>query len=332
MPRFKAILVAILFGALVAGALRSRGAGAPPAKPGDPKNMGDDGSAGIARVAPSNTGDTDASYWRHLSEEQQNQAVAALKTFAQKSADSLKHPLHLHESRHFLFYSDLSGIQAARYLSLLDRMYGKLSDLFGLQKGDNLWRGKSLVIVFNHIEDYREYERLIENDDPGGSFAITHCFGDGMVHMALYRYPDDVQFEHLLVHESVHGFLHRYRSPARIPSWANEGLADEAASELIFEKNRAKIMVGLARAGLAQHHDSVGDFFTASHIDGWQYPIAETLCAWMIHHDRDGYLAFINGIKDGQPWDESLKKNFKMSPDKLLSEYGKSIGVKGIKM
>ena len=304
----------------------------PSPRSSDDKTADSDSSGGIARSGPRDSGDVDPAFWGHLTEDQEAEAIASLKKFAEKSAGTLKHPMQLQESRYFLFYSDLQGIEAVRCVQLLDRMYGKLSDLFGLKKDENLWRGKSLVFAFARVEDYRLYERLVENNDPGSSFAMTHCFGDGMVHTAFYRYPDSTQFEHLLVHESVHGFLHRYRSPYRIPSWANEGLADEAASELIPDKPRARFMLGLPRAGLEKHGASVGDFFTVRHIDGWQYPVAETLSGWMIQKNKQGYLGFINGIKDGQAWDESLKKNFKMPPDKMLGEYAKSLGMKGIKM
>ena len=47
---------------------------------------------------------------------------------------------------------------------------------------------------------------------------MTHCFGDGMVHTALFRHPDDTQFAHLLVcmqRIRVHSFLHRYTGRGR---------------------------------------------------------------------------------------------------------------------
>ncbi len=280
---------------------------------------------------PRQVGQANPAFWGQLTDDQQAGAVAELKKFAAASAEQLKHPLHLQETRLFLFYSDLPVNEATRDVLLLERMYGKLAELFGLEKGRNLWRGKALVCVFAKIEDYRLYERLCENTDPGGSFGMTDCFGDGLVHMAFYRSPDDLQFAHLLVHESVHGFLHRYRSPVRVPAWANEGLADDLASELVPDARRAKWVGKLARAGLEQHGNSVGDIFTARHIDGWQYPIAESICALMIRENRRGYLDFINGIKDGQDWEKSLKANFKMTPDKLLGDYAKSIGMKSIK-
>ena len=291
----------------------------------------EDSSAVSHSSGPAQIGDIEPAYWRALTEDQQNEAIGILKSFAEKSSDKLKHPLRAHESKLFLFYSDLTENEAARYVTLLERMYVKLAELFGIDKRQNLWRGKALVFVFTRIEDYRLFERLVEGIDPGNSVGMTHCYGDALVHMAFYRYPNDTQFAHLLVHESVHGFLHRYRTPVRVPSWANEGLAEDLASELVPDPTRMRSLNGLARACLRQHNNAVGDFFTTRQIDAWQYPMAESLCAWMIQHDRNGYLDFINGIKDGQKWEESLKANFKLTKEKLLSEYGKAIGVKALK-
>lgn len=302
----------------------------PPPKHGQKSSDGDDPSA-IAPVAPIQVGDDDPALWGPLTEDQQIEAVGILKTFAQKATDLIKRPLHLREARCFLFYSDLSDNEAGRYVALLERMQVKLAELFPTDKIKNIWRGKALVFVFTRLEDYRLYERLAESNEPGGSLGMTHCFGDGLVHMAFYRYPDELQFSHLLVHESVHGYLHRYRSPDRIPSWVNEGLADELAGELIANPRRPRYVAQLVRTGLAQHNNNLGDFFTVRHIDGWQYPIAETLTAWMIRRDRKGYLDFINGIKDGKTWEESLKTNLKLTKDRMLTEYARSMALKPIK-
>ena len=108
----------------------------------------------------------------------------------------------------------------------------------------------------------------------------------------------------------------------------NEGLADDLAATVVANPRRAKFITGLVKTGLAQHNNSLGDFFTTRHIDGWQYPIAETLTAWLIQYDGHGYLEFINGIKDGQTWEESLKTNLKMSKDWMMTEYAKSMKLK----
>ena len=320
-----------MFVVLIAAVAIAAPAFTTPAAP-PPHRAGADSAAPgqIDSTAPRDIGSADSRYWGPLNDQGQTASVATLKAAGRGAADLVKRPMRLQESRLFLLYTDLPEIETARYALLLDRMYTHMADLLGVEKGRNIYRGKALIFVFSRIEDYRLYERLCENNDPGGSVAMTSCFGDGMVHIAFYRYPDDLLFAHLLVHESVHGFLHRYRSPAHVPSWANEGLADAVAAELVNDPQRSLEIVRLTHTGLAAHDHAAGNFFVATHLDGWQYPLAEWLCAYMLHQNRQGYLDFIKGIKDGLAWEESLKTNYKMSPRELLDNFGKAAGLKSL--
>ena len=281
------------------------------------------------RPAPT-TQQAPADAWPKLDADQQADAVKELKSFAEDAAMRLNYPLRLCETRYFLFYSDLPGNEAAHWAGLLDRMYGRLAELFGVARGENIWRGKGLVLVFAREDEYRRYERLVEHSYPGASIGMAHCFANGAVHVSFCRQEGELNFAHVLVHESVHGFVHRYRSPVTVPSWANEGLAEAVASELVPDPSRASGRPIAAREGLQAHGNSPGDFFTAEHIDGWQYPVAETLCQFMIRQNKKNYAEFINGVKDGQSWRESLNNNYKASLDRLLAAYGQSIGLKGL--
>ena len=66
----------------------------------------------------------------------------------------------------------------------------------------------------------------------------------------------------------------------------------------------------------------------ARHIDGWAYPVAETLCAYMIGQNKRNYVDFINGIKDGLTWEKSLEQRYKAPRDRLARAYRASLGLK----
>jgi len=268
-----------------------------------------------------------------------------LKTFAEEAAKKLNKPLQLHETKYFLFYSDLPPQDSRNWAGLLDRMYGKLAELFGVERdaragagsavspssgrGDyaNVWDGKALVFVFQSADDYRRFQLVIHNTDPGTSAGMCHCFGDGRVHIAFYRQPDQLTFAHVLVHESVHGFIHRFRTPAVVPSWANEGLAEVIAAELVPQPGRPKERELASKMGL-QSRPELGGMFEAKHIQPWQYPVAETLCSYMIQQNRRGYVDFIVGIKDGLTWEQSLEQRYKAPRDRLVAAYRGSLGLK----
>jgi hypothetical protein len=268
--------------------------------------------------------------WPKLTADEQTQSIEKLKAFADGTMQKLGHPLALHETQYFLFYTDLPAAEARNWASLLDRMYMRLAELFAVKKGENIWRGKGLIFVFAKADDYRRYERAVEKIDPSFTAGRCHAFSDGYVHIAFYKEDRELSFAHILVHESVHGFLHRYRSPVHVPSWANEGLAEVIASELVPDPSRNNGRISAARDAIKKHGNNLGDFFHLRQIEEWQYPVAETLCDYMIMQSKKNYVDFINGIKDGLEWDESLNKQYKAPLDRLLPAYGVWVGVKGL--
>src|SRR5678816_1538790 len=80
-----------------------------------------------------------------------------------------------------------------------------------------------------------------------GTAGMCHQYGNGDVHIAFYRQPNDLDFANVLVHESIHGFLHRYRSPVDVPSWANEGLAEAIAADMVNRKGLTQAATAEAR-------------------------------------------------------------------------------------
>jgi len=270
-----------------------------------------------------------ASPWPKLTPAEQADAVEKLKAFADDASKKLDHRLALFETQYFLFYTDLPQREAQNWASLLDRMYMRLGELFAVKKGENIWQGKGLIFVFAKAADYRNYERQVEKTDPIFSAGRCHARRDGSVHIAFYKQDRELSFAHILVHESVHGFIHRYRTPAPVPSWANEGLADAIATELVPDPPSNPTRPQVADA-LRKHNNELGKFFRTAQIEPWQYPVAETLTQFMILQSKRNYVDFINGIKDVQDWETSLDKNYKAPLERLIPAYGAWVGVKGL--
>jgi hypothetical protein len=232
------------------------------------------------------------------------------------------------ETEYFLFYSDLKPEEAQKWRGLLDKMYARLAELFGVEKGRNLWRGKALVFVFSKPDDYRKFQIESHKTDPGGTAGMCHSYSNGYVHIAFFRQPAELAFAHILVHESVHGFLHRYRSHRGIPTWANEGLAEVISAELVPRPGEARGRRSSAADSMRQRKGLGDTFFTGSQIEAWQYPVAENLCAFMIQQNKKGYVAFINGIKDGLSVEEALEQKYGAGQDRIVPAYLEYMGVK----
>ncbi len=200
-------------------------------------------------------------------------------------------------------------------------MYGRLAEQFNVPDGQNIWRGKGLIIVFQKEKDYFDFERDSHHTDAKGTAGMCHSYGSGLVHVAFFRQPDELAFAHILVHESTHGFIHRYRSPVFIPSWANEGLAETIASELVPQPTRATNVHFSAMEGVRSHKGVGDEFFKTEHIEGWQYPVAESLCTYMITQNKTGYVNFINALKDGMPINDALTKVYGAAEDRLVEYF-----------
>jgi hypothetical protein len=313
--------------------------GAPGSTPAVRKDPAQDNAADAPNAGgPQMVGGVQKGAWPPLTEEQRAARVAELREFAGEAGKKLRKELALEETKYFLFYSDLPPDEAANWAGLLDRMYARLAELFAVEReprapgagrGDyaNIWSGKALVFVFREASDYHRFEQVVHNTPSEGTAGLCHCFGDGRVHIAFFRQADPLTFAHVLVHESVHGFIHRFRTAAHVPSWVNEGLAEVIASELVPRNGRAKQRELQARQQLERRAD-LGGMMDAKHIDSWAYPVAETLCAYMIRQNKRNYVDFIAGIKEGLTWEQSLEQRYKAPRDRLARAYREAIGLK----
>jgi hypothetical protein len=79
-------------------------------------------------------GAAQAGAWPPLTEEQRAKKVEELKAFAAEAGKKLKKELLLRETKYFLFYSDLPVDEAHNWAGLLDRMYGRLAELFAVPR------------------------------------------------------------------------------------------------------------------------------------------------------------------------------------------------------
>lgn len=287
------------------------------------------GETGAVQGPPEVQGPTDLSAWGTLTEAQHEQALAQLKQFAWEGLQQVGVRAQLLETKYFLFYTDLPNDEAVKWAKLLDKMYDRLSKLFGVAEGENIWWGKCLIIVFARERDYHLFEYRVHGSDSSGTAGRCWSYGNGAVHVTFYRQERESAFAHVLVHEAVHGFLHRYKTPIHIPSWLNEGLADTIAGELVPQDRSLPLRQRMSKREL-RRRGSLEDFFVARQIQGWQYGLASSLTTFMIQQNKRGYVDMINGIKAGQTWYESIAKNYGVAPERLVRIFGETQGMENL--
>ena len=268
--------------------------------------------------------------WPSLSAEEHAAAVAELKALVAEVREAFP-KLVVSETHEFIVATDIPPAQMAPYVAGLDRMYDFLCDLYGIPRGEPVWRGKCLVVAFLDEADFQAFEARFMKVQSRGVHGLCHQRSDGVVITACHRGDDAPAFAHMLVHETSHGFNHRWMSPARLPNWLNEGIAEWVGTKVVPGSDQ----VALKEAQAAEYMKARGDvgpgFFTADNIAAMQYGIASGLVRFMATGDVRKFAAFVRSVKEGTPEEEALRRSFGGSLDELLAGYGHTIGVSGLK-
>src|SRR5262249_33484691 len=148
--------------------------------------------------------------------------------------------------------------------------------------------------------------------------------------ISCYRGNDPNDFAQMLIHETSHGFIHRYKTKVRLPNWVDEGMADLIGAELIPASTAVKNREIRALQTLAQR-PSLGGLFNAERIEAWQYGVASNLNRFMLQSSRENYVRFIENLKAGDKREAALKDAYGGTPEQLVESYAQAIHVAGLK-
>jgi hypothetical protein len=268
--------------------------------------------------------------WGEFSDDEQAKFVEEHKAFLKRVGEGFAPtPMYLSETEYFLFYTDMPLAQLGGYVAYLDAMYLELCKAFGVPRGKNIWRGKCVILAFSQKALYQRFEReFMQNEAPESSQGLHHGSGDGKAITACWRGADPAFFAHVLVHETSHGFMHRFRSTVHVLPWINEGVADWVAVAVVrncpeTERRQRDAVAEMQRTG-----GMGGNFFAdQTLLQRWQYGTASHLTSFLLSVDATRYRALITGIKEGFTWEESLKPAYGWSQAELVRRYGVSISV-----
>jgi hypothetical protein len=268
--------------------------------------------------------------WPELAREAHAAEVARLEAFVE-AVQSAFPALELHATHEFLVATDIPQREIGPYLANLDSMHDLLCDLYGIPRGEPVWKGKCLVFAFRQEDDFHAFEaRFMQAAIPRGVHGLCHQATDGRVVMACHRGNDLDAFAHMLVHETSHGFNHRWMSPERIPNWLNEGLAEWVGTQVVPQSRQVPAKEAQARAFMQQTGSLGPGFLTAPNIQPIQYGIASQLVKFLVARDRKKFAEFVRGIKEGMTAEESLQAAFQGTLADLVAAFGKAIGAPGL--
>jgi hypothetical protein len=253
-------------------------------------------------------------------------------------ADVLKNfpGTQLFETNHFLFVSNIPRQQVAPYIASLDRMYDWMCQLYGVPRDHKVWLGgKAPIFAFLSQEQFHAFEERVYPEAREAFHALPNIYGlshlntDGSVVISCYRGDDPNDFAQMLIHETSHGFIHRYKTKVRLPNWVDEGMADLIGAELVPASTAVQNREMKAIQTLMQR-PSLGGMFKAERIEAWQYGVASNLNRFMLESNRENYVRFIENLKAGDKWETALKDAYDATPEQLLEAYGRVIHAAGL--
>ena len=266
--------------------------------------------------------------WPHLTVDQEDKFLSDQAKFIEDAKAKFPNiPFRQVETKYFSFVTDLNRAEVDGYIVYLDAMYAELCKAFGLSTEKNIWAGKCVVFAFRDEQTYLAFESIVMEISPtaiASTQGLCHQFADGTVIFAGYKGTNNF-FGHVLVHETSHGFVHRYMSSVRAPSWLNEGMADWLADKVV-KGTKIKNRQRKSAANVKQKGDW-GDVLNIGRITGEQYGICSVLVEILVAKDggKGRFKEFFDGIKEGQSPQESLKEHFGMTYAELKDIYGQTI-------
>ena len=256
--------------------------------------------------------------WRPVTEAQHEKFMESHRKFIEKVQYDTP-GLRLVETKFFLFLTDLNDQDLSGYIGYLDAMYAELCKAFGLSPQKNIWCGKCVVVAFAKENRYLKFEaNHMGNPTAKGSQGLCHQYGDGRVIFAGYQGERD--FAHVLVHETSHGFVHRYLSSARAPSWLNEGMSDWLAGKIV--KSNRNRMGQQRSARIINAQGGIGNLLTVPRISADQYGASNAMVEILLARTKGTqFRDFFIAIKEGAAADEALKDHFGLSYQELALIY-----------
>lgn len=260
--------------------------------------------------------------WPKLTDDQHAKAVKQLQRFADDVLQKMNHKMGSTQTERFLVYSDMPPRETNYWIGLLDKMYDKLCETFDLDKEENIWKGKCLLLFFNEQKDYLRYNTAAYGNSAAGSAGICYQFGQGDVHILMWRQKQKLELAHTLVHEAVHGFLSRYQSSYRVPNWLNEGLAEYIAVKLVNAPRYPRRALDARQ--YVKRQGGLGNFLSAKNIIGEHYGLAYDITEMMVAENRKGYVKMIQGIKKGLSVKEAFDQEYGASLKRVFQYYGES--------
>lgn len=262
--------------------------------------------------------------WPTLTEEEHAEATRELRERAEGWLREAGLQAHSFETEHYLLYSDLPEPEARRSARRLDDLYDTLCETLEIPRGTRLFRGRCVIFIFQDRRDFIGFEAATFRTDARRAGGLCHMIGEN-VYVTFFKGNTPQRFDSVLIHETTHAFMYRYKSPAALPTWANEGLADFVAGHLTphstepqdhWQHARNFVMAGGDASEIMEQTYRNGKWF-----DENSYPVSHMLVRFMLKYKPRAFKDWIDDIKEGRDWERSMAVRFGVTKDVLAQGF-----------
>jgi len=289
----------------------------PPAKPASPPPAQPPAKA-AEKPAP---GDGNLPDITLDSEDVRPLVVQAQREYLQTISDYLKTPFCTVETEHYILHSTFNPAVTKKISNGCEDLYRRMSNVFGLKKGDKLWTGKCMIVLFEDRNDFVKYAERIDGykgaGSAGGYFSPTAGFAEIVIPKTAYG-DSAKSFESTLIHEGGHAFLRFFRSRVNPSVWIHEGVAQYFEQERFKDSYQWSYMKSKAKENADPdfaRHNRLKKVYAGSDIQAYAY--AWSAITFLIKVSPKKFREFIFAIKDGMSESSAMRKAYGWDMDEF---------------
>lgn len=270
-------------------------------------------SGGASTAAPSPTP------WPALTSAEQTDAASECRRAFTQALEVAGQPSGVVETRFFLIGGDLPREELERIGREMDAACDGGRSLLGLSaEGTPFWGKPSLMACATEDSFAVAAAAVARERAAPGQRALLRTKGP-RTDIIAWRGSDGTAFRTAVLREVGRAVLHRAHSPAVLPVWVEEGVADAVArgpgtTSPVDRERRPMALRYLRGGGQAQHvlnlNREAGDW---PGPDGVGPAVAYLAVQYLLSHGTECFAKWVQAMKSGQA-----------CPDALVTAYGKS--------
>lgn len=229
-------------------------------------------------------------------------------------------------SAHCTFLTNAERAPLARWMHAAEKTYEYLSRILGGDGFHPPFHGTLPIVILPSRDRFVLAESQLFNQLIGPQTqAICHYRGRSAFIFAAYPEPGQ-DLTPALVREICHAFLHGYGSPARLPRWAQEGLAEAVVSAVTgagqMEGDARKEAVALVRRPGQFQEVLLSGWPAHTGTDRWAVDIGVCGLAFtlLLEGEPGSVRQWIRSCKRGENLRTAFQEAFGLTQDSFLKQ------------